>query len=300
MSLAPGDAVRFPRGDHAGLRIVQGVWAAGPIVRCAPYRRDRRDSVWPPERRLHARRRRHEMSPSTPSAASVRPATEGGTCCARRSRSRPPATRLSVAHRQLVDRAAGSAPRDPADRGCRRALIVDDRPRDLYAGRIHRIARGRRDGDGDRAGPSPRRHDAAARRPSRPDRAPSRAGRRRPSRRQAGLAGADLRQDRPAGRGAATASASTPNGLAEMARRVRSGDPDNLEAQGAQRYWPLLFGKDFRRDRVADGVNALLNYGYAVVRAAAARAVVASGPHPVARRLSQEPRQSVLPRRRPA
>lgn len=62
-----------------------------------------------------------------------------------------------------------------------------------------------------------------------------------------------------------------------MSRRVRSGDPDNLEAQAAQRYWPRLFGKDFRRDRDADGINALLNYGYAVVRAAAARAVVASG-----------------------
>ncbi|QGM47068.1 type II CRISPR-associated endonuclease Cas1 [Methylocystis heyeri] len=68
-----------------------------------------------------------------------------------------------------------------------------------------------------------------------------------------------------------------PNGLAAMAGRVRSGDPDNLEAQGAQRYWPLLFGKDFRRDRSAEGINAALNYGYAVVRAALARAVVASG-----------------------
>ena len=62
-----------------------------------------------------------------------------------------------------------------------------------------------------------------------------------------------------------------------MVQRVRSGDPDNLEAQGAQRYWPLLFGKDFRRDRAADGVNALLNYGYAIVRAAAACAIMASG-----------------------
>lgn len=66
-------------------------------------------------------------------------------------------------------------------------------------------------------------------------------------------------------------------GLAPLAKRVRSGDPDNLEAQAAQRYWPLLFGKDFRRDREADGVNALLNYGYAVVRAAIARAVVGTG-----------------------
>lgn len=66
-------------------------------------------------------------------------------------------------------------------------------------------------------------------------------------------------------------------GLLPMARRVRSGDPDNLEAQAAQRYWPRLFGKDFRRDRDLEGVNALLNYGYAVVRAATARAVVAAG-----------------------
>ncbi len=66
-------------------------------------------------------------------------------------------------------------------------------------------------------------------------------------------------------------------GLDPLSKRVRSGDPDNLEAQAAQRYWPLLFGENFRRDRNADGVNALLNYGYAVVRAATARAVVASG-----------------------
>lgn len=66
-------------------------------------------------------------------------------------------------------------------------------------------------------------------------------------------------------------------GLGPISRRVRSGDPDNLEAQAAQRYWPRLFGSDFRRDRAAEGVNALLNYGYAVVRAAVARATVASG-----------------------
>lgn len=66
-------------------------------------------------------------------------------------------------------------------------------------------------------------------------------------------------------------------GLLPMSRRVRSGDPDNLEAQAAQRYWPRLFGKDFRRDRDLEGINALLNYGYAVVRAATARAIVAAG-----------------------
>jgi CRISPR-associated protein Cas1 len=66
-------------------------------------------------------------------------------------------------------------------------------------------------------------------------------------------------------------------GLLHLATRVRSGDPDNLEAQAAQRYWPALFGQDFRRDRDAEGINALLNYGYAVVRAAIARAIVAAG-----------------------
>ncbi|MFM8748547.1 type II CRISPR-associated endonuclease Cas1 [Rhabdaerophilum sp.] len=66
-------------------------------------------------------------------------------------------------------------------------------------------------------------------------------------------------------------------GLDAMSRRVRSGDPDNLEAQAAQRYWPRLFGKDFRRDRDAKGINALLYYGYAVIRSAVARSIVAAG-----------------------
>lgn len=65
-----------------------------------------------------------------------------------------------------------------------------------------------------------------------------------------------------------------------IARRVKSGDPDNLEAQAARRYWPLLMGADFRRERDSGGANALLNYGYAVMRATVARAVVAAGLHP--------------------
>jgi CRISP-associated protein Cas1 len=66
-------------------------------------------------------------------------------------------------------------------------------------------------------------------------------------------------------------------GLAVFAKTVRSGDPDNREAQAAQRYWPRLFGKAFRRDRHAEGANAALNYGYAILRAAIARAIVAAG-----------------------
>ena len=68
--------------------------------------------------------------------------------------------------------------------------------------------------------------------------------------------------------------------LTMLARRVRSGDPDNLEAQGAQKYWRLLFGDDFRRDQQGAGLNGMLNYGYTVLRAATARAVVAAGLHP--------------------
>lgn len=63
------------------------------------------------------------------------------------------------------------------------------------------------------------------------------------------------------------------------ANDVRSGDPDNLEARAAVYYWKSLFGHipNFIRER--DGVppNNLLNYGYAILRAVVARALVASG-----------------------
>ncbi len=69
-------------------------------------------------------------------------------------------------------------------------------------------------------------------------------------------------------------------GLGDLARRVKSGDTDNAEAQAARRYWPLLFGPDFHRERFGGMPNPLLNYGYTVLRAATARAVVAAGLHP--------------------
>ena len=68
--------------------------------------------------------------------------------------------------------------------------------------------------------------------------------------------------------------------LKSLARRVRSGDTGNVEAQAARRYWPLLFGDGFRRERFGDMPNPLLNYGYTVLRAATARAVVSAGLHP--------------------
>jgi len=69
-------------------------------------------------------------------------------------------------------------------------------------------------------------------------------------------------------------------GFRLLARKVRSGDPENVEAQAARRYWPLLFGKSFRRDRGATGINAMLNYTYTVLRSGTARAIMASGLHP--------------------
>lgn len=72
----------------------------------------------------------------------------------------------------------------------------------------------------------------------------------------------------------------TDSGLGELAKRVKSGDPGNIEAHAAKRYWPALFGPSFRRDRESSGPNSLLNYGYAIVRSAAARAVCAAGLHP--------------------
>jgi CRISPR-associated protein Cas1 len=64
--------------------------------------------------------------------------------------------------------------------------------------------------------------------------------------------------------------------LAAMAALVRSGDPDNVEARAARDYWRRLFPR-FRREDGADKRNMLLNYGYAVMRAAVARALVAAG-----------------------
>lgn len=68
--------------------------------------------------------------------------------------------------------------------------------------------------------------------------------------------------------------------LLEMAKRVKSGDSGNLEAQAARRYWPRLMGKDFTRDQASGGCNGALNYGYTIVRTAIARSVLAAGLHP--------------------
>jgi CRISPR-associated protein Cas1 len=62
--------------------------------------------------------------------------------------------------------------------------------------------------------------------------------------------------------------------------RVRSGDPTNVEAQAARRYWPAMFGDAFRRKRNGPPPNNLLNYGYMALRAAVARSLACAGLHP--------------------
>jgi len=74
--------------------------------------------------------------------------------------------------------------------------------------------------------------------------------------------------------------------LLSLARRVRSGDPDNTEAHAARLYWPAMFNdlraveSPFRRrpgEPDATPPNNLLDYGYAALRAAVARAIVSAG-----------------------
>lgn len=79
---------------------------------------------------------------------------------------------------------------------------------------------------------------------------------------------------------ALSAIGEAPAPLFMMLRKITSGDSTNIEAQAARHYWPRMMAPDFRRDTAVEDANALLNYGYTVLRAATARAVVAAGLHP--------------------
>lgn len=72
--------------------------------------------------------------------------------------------------------------------------------------------------------------------------------------------------------------------MLELARTVKSGDASNHEAQAARIYWTEWLQDTayettdpFRRSRTGPAPNSLLNYGYAILRAATARAVVSAG-----------------------
>lgn len=70
--------------------------------------------------------------------------------------------------------------------------------------------------------------------------------------------------------------------MSRWSNDVKSGDSDNLEARAAAYYWKKIFSgvsglADFTRDREGIPPNNLLNYGYAILRAVVARALVSSG-----------------------
>jgi CRISP-associated protein Cas1 len=67
--------------------------------------------------------------------------------------------------------------------------------------------------------------------------------------------------------------------LLHYAQKVKSGDTDNCEGSAAAHYWQNLFPAawNFYRRREGDPPNNLLNYGYSIIRATTARAIVAAG-----------------------
>ncbi len=65
--------------------------------------------------------------------------------------------------------------------------------------------------------------------------------------------------------------------IEKISSMVKSGDPDNREAYAAKIYWKALFGDSFVRDKDGVGINAFLNYGYAIMRAGMVRAICSHG-----------------------
>lgn len=69
----------------------------------------------------------------------------------------------------------------------------------------------------------------------------------------------------------------TKNALEFLASKVLSGDSSNMEGVAAAMYWKQFFEIKFKRERFGDYPNNFLNYGYAILRAATARALSGSG-----------------------
>lgn len=68
--------------------------------------------------------------------------------------------------------------------------------------------------------------------------------------------------------------------LKQYYMNVKSGDTDNREGAAAREYWGRLFDDGFKREREGPPPNNLLNYGYTILRAAVARALIGSGLYP--------------------
>lgn len=62
-----------------------------------------------------------------------------------------------------------------------------------------------------------------------------------------------------------------------LASKVKSGDTTNMEGVAASFYWKSFFSLEFKRERFGNYPNNFLNYGYAILRAATARALSGSG-----------------------
>ena len=67
------------------------------------------------------------------------------------------------------------------------------------------------------------------------------------------------------------------NNFEFLASKVLSGDSSNMEGVAANFYWKVFFEQKFKRERFGDYPNNFLNYGYAILRAATARALSGSG-----------------------
>ena len=67
------------------------------------------------------------------------------------------------------------------------------------------------------------------------------------------------------------------NNFEFLSSKVLSGDTTNMEAVAANFYWKSFFEISFKRERFGDYPNNFLNYGYAILRAATARALSGSG-----------------------
>jgi CRISPR-associated protein Cas1 len=68
--------------------------------------------------------------------------------------------------------------------------------------------------------------------------------------------------------------------LKQYYMNVKSGDTDNREGAAARDYWRRIFDEGFKREREGLPPNNLLNYGYTILRAAVARALIGSGLYP--------------------
>ena len=70
-----------------------------------------------------------------------------------------------------------------------------------------------------------------------------------------------------------------------LRQKVRSGDPENIEAQASRKFWPVYLQgmasidslQAFHRNINGPPPNNMLNYGYMIMRAAVARALCSAG-----------------------